>query len=49
MRLTWIGGTSILDGIEAVEGDVFRRRPHHSLLDKVRLAWRALLWRRAGK
>ena len=29
MRLTWLGGMSILDRIEATGGDVFRRRPKH--------------------
>ena len=44
MRLTWLGGTSILDRIEAVGGDVFKRRPRHGLLDKAALAWRAWRW-----
>jgi len=47
LRLTWLGGASILDRIEAVGGDVFHRRPHHSLLAKAALAWRAWRWRRA--
>jgi squalene synthase HpnC len=45
MRLTWLGGSSILDRIEAVDYDVFRRRPHHGLVDKALLAWRAWRWR----
>ena len=45
MRLTWLGGSRILDRIEAVSYDVFRRRPQHGLLDKARLAWRAWRWR----
>ena len=45
MRLTWLGGSSILDGIEAVGYDVFRRRPHHGPLGKARLAWRAWRWK----
>ena len=44
MRLTWLGGMSILDRIEAVGGDVFERRPKHSALDKAALAWRAWRW-----
>jgi squalene synthase HpnC len=44
IRLTWLGGSSILDGIERAGHDVFRRRPHHGLLDKARLAWRAWRW-----
>jgi phytoene/squalene synthetase len=45
MRLTWLGGTSILDRIEASGGDVFRNRPKHGTLDKAALAWRAWRWR----
>jgi len=45
MRLTWLGGTSILDRIEAVGADVFHRRPSHSTLDKAALAWGAWRWR----
>jgi phytoene synthase len=45
MRLTWLGGTSVLDRIEAVGGDVFRRRPRLGALDKAALAWRAWRWR----
>ena len=44
MRLTWLGGMSILDRIEATGGDVFQRRPRHGALDKVSLAWRAWRW-----
>jgi hydroxysqualene synthase len=44
MRLTWLAGSAILDRIEAVEADVFRRRPKHGTLDKVGLAWRAWRW-----
>jgi phytoene synthase len=44
MRLTWLGGMSILDRIEAVGGDVFQRRPRHGTLDKAALAWRAWRW-----
>jgi phytoene synthase len=45
MRLTWLGGSSILDRIESTGGDVFARRPRHSALDKAALAWRAWRWR----
>jgi phytoene synthase len=37
LRLTWLGGMGILKKIEAVEYDVFRRRPSLSKLDFVRL------------
>ena len=48
MRLTWLGGMGILDKIEAAGYDVFRRRPHHGLLGKAALAWRAWRWRHAN-
>ena len=46
VRLTWLGGSSILDAIERVGYDVFRRRPRHGLAGKARLAWRAWRWPR---
>ena len=45
MRLVWLGGSSILDRIEAAGFDVFRHRPHHGALAKALLAWRAWRWR----
>lgn len=45
LRLTWLGGSGILDLIEAVGYDVFRRRPRHGPGGKLRLAWRAWRWR----
>jgi phytoene/squalene synthetase len=47
MRLTWLGGMSILDRLEAVGADVFHRRPRHTALDKAVLAWRAWRWAEA--
>jgi hydroxysqualene synthase len=47
LRLTWLGGSGILDRIEAAGYDVFRRRPHHNLAAKLRLAWHAWRWRAA--
>jgi len=44
MRLTWLGGSRILDRIEAAGYDVFRRRPRLTALDKAALAWRAWRW-----
>jgi hydroxysqualene synthase len=44
MRLTWLGGVSILDRIEAVGYDVFRRRPRHGPVARLSLAWRAWRW-----
>jgi squalene synthase HpnC len=45
MRLTWLGGSGILDRIEAVGYDVFRRRPHYGVAGKLGLAWQAWRWR----
>ena len=45
LRLTWLGGSSILDLIEAAGYDVFRHRPHHGAAGRLRLAWRAWRWR----
>jgi hypothetical protein len=44
MRLTWLGGTGILDAIEVAGDDVFRRRPRHGAIGKARLVWRAFRW-----
>jgi phytoene synthase len=44
MRLTWLGGSAILDAIEKAGDDVFRRRPRHGALGKARLFWRAWRW-----
>ena len=41
LRLTWLGGTTVLRKIEAAGYDVFRRRPSLSTLDVVRLYFRA--------
>jgi phytoene synthase len=44
MRLTWLGGSGILDRIEAAGYDVFRRRPRYGKAGKLALAWRAWRW-----
>lgn len=44
LRLTWIGGTRILDRLERVDYDVFTRRPALALADVPPLVLRALLW-----
>jgi len=41
LRLTWLGGMTVLRKIELVGYDVFRRRPSLSKLDFVRLYFRA--------
>ena len=48
MRLTWLGGSGTLRRIEAVDYDVFRRRPRWGLTGKLGLAWRAWRWRAAA-
>jgi phytoene synthase len=45
LRLTWLGGSRILDRVEAVGYDVFRRRPRHGPLDALGLAFRAWRWK----
>lgn len=47
MRLTWLGGARILDGLEAVGYDMFRRRPRHGVRAKLGLAFAAWRWRGA--
>jgi phytoene synthase len=41
LRMTWLGGSSILSKIEAVSYDIFRRRPSLSKWDFLRLYLRA--------
>ena len=41
LRLTWLGGTEILAGIETASYDVFNRRPSLGKWDFLRLYWRA--------
>jgi squalene synthase HpnC len=48
LRLTWLGGVTILDRVEAVEFDVAHRRPTLERRDAATLLWRALRWRAAG-
>ena len=46
LRATWLGGTRILDKLEAVQYDVFAERPVLRAPDAAAIAWRALTWRR---
>jgi len=43
LKLTWLGGTTILKRIEANGYDVFSQRPVISILDKMALLWTALM------
>ena len=48
LRLTWLGGTRILDRLERHDFDVFARRPTLSGADAVPLLWRAVIWPHAA-
>lgn len=47
LRLTWLGGTRVLDRLEEAGFDVFRRRPSLGAADAAPLLWRALTWKAA--
>jgi hydroxysqualene synthase len=46
LRLTWLGGSRILEKTEAVGFDVFNHRPTLTPGDAVTLVWRAVRWKR---
>lgn len=46
LRLTWLGGSRILDKLDATGFDVFRHRPTLGAADAPALIWSALRWRR---
>ena len=45
LRLTWLGGSRILDKIEAADFDVLNHRPTLGAADAARLIWQAITWR----
>jgi phytoene synthase len=45
LRATWLGGMRVLDRLEAIEFDVFSRRPTLGVLDAAAIAGRVLVWR----
>jgi len=47
LRATWLGGSTILDKLEAADFDVFARRPTLTKADVPSLVWRTLCWTRA--
>lgn len=47
LRVTWLGGTRILDRLDVAGFDVFARRPTLGAGDVPALAWQALTWRRS--
>ncbi len=46
LRLTWLGGTRILERLEAAAFDTVRHRPTLGLFDAAPLIWGLLTWRR---
>ena len=46
LRATWLGGTTILDKLEAADYDVFTRRPRLTKADVPSLLWRTFAWKR---
>jgi phytoene synthase len=48
LRFTWLGGSRILDKLEAEGFDIFHRRPTLRAWDFAGLAWKALRWKTAG-
>ena len=47
LRLTWLGGTRILDRLDRIDYDVFMARPALGIADVPSLVLRALFWRRS--
>ena len=46
LRLTWLGGSRILDRLEAANFDVFNHRPSLGATDAPALLWDAFCWKR---
>lgn len=46
LRATWLGGSRVLDRLEARRFDVFGSRPRLGLLDAVPILWRTLAWKK---
>jgi len=44
LRATWLGGTRILDKLEAADYDVFIRRPALTRADVPPILWHTLFW-----
>ena len=49
LRATWLGGTRILDKLEAADYDVFTRRPALTRADVPSILWHTLFWSAADK
>lgn len=48
LRATWLGGTRILDKLEAANFDMFTHRPRLTRADVPGILWRTALWRTHG-
>lgn len=48
LRATWLGGTRILDKLEAADFDMFTHRPTLTRTDVPVIAWQTLRWRTRG-
>jgi squalene synthase HpnC len=48
LRLTWLGGSRILDRIEAAGYDVLHDRPKLGAADAPSLLWHAVMWKAGG-
>jgi phytoene synthase len=44
LRATWLGGTRILDKLEAADFDVYARRPALTRADAPSILWRTVFW-----
>ena len=44
LRATWLGGTTILDKLEAADYDMFTTRPRLTKADAPRILWRTMVW-----
>jgi len=49
LRLTWLGGTQILERLHRIDYDVFEHRPALGVVDAPSLLWRAFFWGGAGR
>jgi squalene synthase HpnC len=48
LRATWLGGTRILDKLEAADFDMFGSRPKLTKADVPSILWQSLMWKRAS-
>ena len=46
LRATWLGGTRILDKLEAIDFEIFAHRPTLTAMDVPAILWRTATWTR---